>query len=75
MAYINVTSARQNTLLATVTATFETLVLHVKQRRMYRTTFNALNELSNRDLADLGLSRSELRHVAWTTSHREVFGG
>ncbi|MEM7520790.1 MAG: DUF1127 domain-containing protein [Pseudomonadota bacterium] len=74
MAYVNATSLRQATVLAKANAALETLLLQIKQRRMYRKTFNALNEMSNRDLADLGLSRSELRHVAWTTSRRDVFG-
>ena len=35
-----------------------------EQRRVYRTTLNELTELSDRDLADLGLHRADLRRVA-----------
>ncbi|TNJ40147.1 DUF1127 domain-containing protein [Phaeobacter sp. B1627] len=34
------------------------------QYRVYRETLNELNELSSRDLADLGLNRSMLKRVA-----------
>lgn len=32
---------------------------------LYRRTLNEMQALSNRELADLGLHRSELRRVAW----------
>ncbi|GAA6181260.1 MULTISPECIES: DUF1127 domain-containing protein [unclassified Shimia] len=35
-----------------------------RQYRVYRDTFNELSTLSDRELADLGLSRSMLRRVA-----------
>lgn len=37
--------------------------------RVYRTTFNELSALSNRDLADLGLSRSMIRSVALSAAY------
>ena len=46
----------------------DTAAVRHAQRRVYRKTLNELSALSNRELADLGLSRSELRHVAWQSS-------
>ncbi|WP_299687358.1 DUF1127 domain-containing protein [uncultured Tateyamaria sp.] len=38
-------------------------------RRTYRTTLAELQTLSNRELADLGLHRSELKRIAWDSAH------
>ena len=38
------------------------------QRKMYNQTVNELNTLSNRDLADLGLSRSMINEIAFETA-------
>lgn len=40
----------------------------LERNRRYRRTFNELNALSNRELADLGMSRAMLRSVAWESS-------
>jgi len=34
------------------------------QRKLYNTTFNELNALSNAELADLGIHRSNIRAIA-----------
>ena len=39
------------------------------RRRVYRTTLAELSALSNRDLADLGINRSELRRVAYEAAY------
>lgn len=36
----------------------------VAKRKVYRTTLNELRDLSDRDLADLGLSRSMIKGIA-----------
>lgn len=36
----------------------------VAKRKTYRTTLNELRDLSDRDLADLGLSRSMIKGIA-----------
>ena len=65
MAYVNVTNApsiadRFNALLAGM-ATRRT------QRRVYRATFDELSSLSNRELSDLGMCRSQIRSIALDT--------
>lgn len=39
------------------------------KRRVFRTTFEELNALSNRELADLGMSRSEIKRVAYEAAY------
>ena len=47
---------------------FETMVASfiegAQRRKVYRTTFNELQNLSNRELSDLGIGRSEIRRIA-----------
>lgn len=40
--------------------------------RRYRATLTELNSLSDLELVDLGLSRGELRGIAWTASVKEI---
>ena len=40
----------------------------VERNRRFRKTFSELNALSDRELADLGLSRSMLRGLAWESA-------
>jgi uncharacterized protein YjiS (DUF1127 family) len=43
------------------------IVTRRKQNRVYRATFNELSALSNRELADLGMARSQIRSIALET--------
>ncbi len=40
------------------------LTAAIKARRVYQRTFAELNGLSDRELADLGIARSNLRNIA-----------
>ena len=40
------------------------LIRNYRNWRLYRNTVSELNGLSNRDLADLGINRSDIPHVA-----------
>ncbi|HEY5819348.1 MAG TPA: DUF1127 domain-containing protein [Mesorhizobium sp.] len=40
------------------------LIRNYRNWRLYRNTVSELNGLSNRDLADLGIHRSDIPHVA-----------
>jgi len=52
---------------------FVTAAVEKRQRnRLYRTTCNELRALSDRNLADLGLSRSEITRVANEVSAKPV---
>ena len=65
MAYVNVTNApsfadRYHALVSAIAT-------RRKQNRVYRATFNELSALSNRELADLGMARSQIRSIALET--------
>ena len=64
MAYSTLTTAPTSSLLSRVGSAFDAMATRYKQYRMYRETFDGLSALSNRDLADLGLSRSDIKRIA-----------
>lgn len=64
MAYFNTTNTQQNTFFSGLSHAVSALALRWKQHRQYRETLNGLSALSDRELADLGLSRGELHAVA-----------
>lgn len=64
MAYLNQTTAHHSSFTARVASAFEGIAARYRQNRLYRETFNGLNALTDRELADLGLHRSELARVA-----------
>ena len=47
-----------------VSARIDALRDGLRRRRLYNRTYNELSALSNRDLADLGISRSSIRSIA-----------
>lgn len=62
MAYFNdtIASARPRR----IAAFFDAIALKMRQRKVYRKSFNELCTLTNRDLADLGFSRGDFRRLA-----------
>ena len=42
------------------------ILFNYKRRRLYARTVSELNDLSGRELSDLGLSRSMIRNVAYS---------
>lgn len=74
MTYFTDTTARSNLierLMATVTSAFAAISARHAKRRVYKTTLSELGELSNRDLADLGIARSEVRRIAWQAAYAQ----
>lgn len=65
MAYLNTTTAPS--LADRFNAVLSLIAARRKQARVYRATFNELSSLSNRELADLGMSRSQIRSIALET--------
>ena len=64
MAFITETFSGNATLSERLTALRETFAAARAQRKIYLATINELDALSNRDLSDLGLSRSMIKGVA-----------
>jgi len=70
MAYITYTRTSGSTLAQRIAALRETVATARAQRKVYKTTVNELHRLSDRDLNDLGLSRSAIKTVA----HEAAYG-
>ena len=68
MATVQNTTFAGASLKARFDATVASLMEAAKRRKVYKTTFNELSELSNRELADLGIARSHIRRIALDAS-------
>ena len=62
MAYFNDTLATAQP--RRIAAFFDAIALKLRQRKVYSQSFNELCTLTDRDLADLGLSRGDFRRLA-----------
>ena len=74
MAYYNELAQRSDLVertLGTLALYFNAAAARHATRRVYKTTLNELQSLSNRELADLGLHRSELTRVAWEAAQNQ----
>lgn len=49
---------------------FAALVRFIQEWKRYNSSLSELNRLGDRDLADIGISRSDIRRVAWSAAHR-----
>jgi uncharacterized protein YjiS (DUF1127 family) len=69
MAYAHTdTQAAHGGLSARFAGLAARLRARIERNRRFRQTFKELSALSNRELADLGLSRSMLRGLAWESA-------
>lgn len=64
MAYVTTTPATGTAFIDRARSLFAGIATRIKRGHLYRKTFHGLDALTNRELADLGLCRSELHHVA-----------
>jgi uncharacterized protein YjiS (DUF1127 family) len=64
MAYFTETTTSASGGTRRTAAFFDAVVLKMRQRKMYRQTFNELCTLTSRDLADLGMCRSDFRRLS-----------
>jgi uncharacterized protein YjiS (DUF1127 family) len=49
---------------------FASIVRFVSEWRRYNQSVGELNRLGDRELADIGISRSEIPRVAWGAAHK-----
>ncbi len=61
----NISHAQNGFTLAGILARFRS---HMERRRVFRSTYNELVQLSDRELSDLGLNRSMIRRLALQAS-------
>ncbi len=64
MAFITANHTATNSFAERASALFAQVSGILAQRKLYNTTFNELQSLSNRDLADLGIHRSMIKSIA-----------
>lgn len=64
MAYFTDTTATASNQPRRIAALFDAISLKLRQRKVYRQTFNELCTLTARDLADLGFSRGDFRRLS-----------
>jgi uncharacterized protein YjiS (DUF1127 family) len=48
---------------------FAALVRFIQEWKRYNESLSELNRLGDRELADIGISRSDIPRVAWSASH------
>jgi uncharacterized protein YjiS (DUF1127 family) len=49
---------------------FASIVRIIRQWNRYNRSLSELSRLGDRELADIGISRSEIPRVAWTATHK-----
>ena len=52
------------------TTMFAALVRFIQEWKRYNRSLNELSRLGDRELADIGISRSDIPRVAWNAAHR-----
>ena len=50
---------------------FAALVRFIQEWKRYNQSLNELSRLGDRELADIGISRSDIARVAWNSAHRD----
>ena len=65
MAFIQSQLKSKEFLIDKLQFVFQTIAVNYKRHRLYARTLSELNALSERELSDLGLSRSMIRNVAY----------
>lgn len=50
---------------------FASIVRLIRQYRSYNHSINELSRLGDRELADIGISRSDIHRVAWNAAHQQ----
>jgi uncharacterized protein YjiS (DUF1127 family) len=49
---------------------FAALVRFIQEWKRYNRSLNELSRLGDRELADIGISRSDIPRVSWNAAHR-----
>lgn len=64
MAYVNTTRAAQSSVSDRFSGLFAGISAMIQRRRVYDRTIRELRELTDRELADLGIARSLISEIA-----------
>ena len=69
MAYSNAVRSREFGILDRLTVTKSTIAERIARYRTFRRTCTELDSLSDRELADLGVRRFDIRRLAYEAAH------
>ncbi|EBA09377.1 DUF1127 domain-containing protein [Sagittula stellata] len=69
MAHATEYTTQPQSALTSFSGIVETIRARRARRKVFNQTFRELSSLSNRELADLGLGRSEIRRVAYQAAY------
>ncbi|AUC54830.1 MAG: DUF1127 domain-containing protein [Sagittula sp.] len=69
MAHATEYTSQSQSALTGFAGIVETIRARRARRKVFNQTFRELSSLSNRELADLGLGRSEIRRVAYQAAY------
>lgn len=50
---------------------FAAIVRFIQEWKRYNQSLSELSRLGDRELADIGISRSDIARVAWNAAHRD----
>ena len=50
---------------------FAALIRFIQEWKRYNQSLRELSRLGDRELADIGISRSDITRVAWNAAHRD----
>ena len=71
MAYVTTTRIEARHGAGRISGLFDSLKTAIARRRIYSQTLSELNQLSDRELADLGLSRFSIVQTAYEAAYGE----
>ncbi|RVT85362.1 DUF1127 domain-containing protein [Rhodobacteraceae bacterium CCMM004] len=72
MAYASTTHRTDRGTRSRIANSFSQIGESWARYRLYRRTLSEMQDLSNRELADLGLNRSNLRSIAYHAAYGDV---
>ena len=70
MAHITTRHDTSQSILAGLRGLLDTCRSIIQRHRAFERIYSELSSLSDRELADIGISRSQIVHVAWESVHR-----
>jgi uncharacterized protein YjiS (DUF1127 family) len=71
MAYLTTTAAARKSIVDRLAALRQTWAEALQKRRVYAQTLAELNALTDRELADLGIPRSDIAEIAYRAAYAD----
>ena len=70
MAFVETQTKIKKTIIDRFESNCKEILLFIRNKRLYLRTISELNSLSNRELSDLGLSRSMIKTIAYNAVYQ-----